>query len=84
MDDSMIPRPYGVRERIRILRRMQFMSMRYPHPETIKRAGIEDVNDILYYTELGEFTKLALPAYRNQQWSSCIPETQEASSRSSC
>ncbi|CAA7025769.1 unnamed protein product [Microthlaspi erraticum] len=65
MDDSMIPRPYGVQERIRILRRMQFMSMRYPHPETIKELGIEeDVNDILYYTELGEFTKLALPAYR--------------------
>ncbi|CAA7043456.1 unnamed protein product [Microthlaspi erraticum] len=44
---------------------MQFMSMRYPHPETIKELGIEeDVNGILYYTELGEFTKLALPAYR--------------------
>ncbi|CAA7033494.1 unnamed protein product [Microthlaspi erraticum] len=57
--------PYGVQERIRILRRMQFMSMRYSHPETIKELGIEeDVNDILYYTELREFTKLALPAYR--------------------
>ncbi|CAA7045515.1 unnamed protein product [Microthlaspi erraticum] len=44
---------------------MQFMSMRYPHPETIRELGIEeDVNDILYYTELGEFTKLALSAYR--------------------
>ncbi|CAA7019507.1 unnamed protein product [Microthlaspi erraticum] len=65
MDDSMIPRPYGVQERIRILRRMQFMSMRYPHQETIRELGIEeDVNDILYYIELGDFTKQALPAYR--------------------
>ncbi|CAA7059699.1 unnamed protein product [Microthlaspi erraticum] len=68
------PRPYGVQERIRILRRMQFMSMRYPHPETIKELGIEeDVNDILYYTELGEFTKLALPAYREPAMSSSRP-----------
>ncbi|CAA7027671.1 unnamed protein product [Microthlaspi erraticum] len=53
MDDSMIPRPYGIQERIRILRRMQFMSMRYPHKETIRELGIEeDVNDILYYTSL--------------------------------
>ncbi|CAA7036422.1 unnamed protein product [Microthlaspi erraticum] len=44
---------------------MQFMSMRYPHQETIKELGIEeDVNDILYYIELGDFTKQALPAYR--------------------
>ncbi|CAA7021925.1 unnamed protein product [Microthlaspi erraticum] len=49
MDDSMIPRPYGVQERIR----------------DIKELGIEeDVNDILYYIELGDFTKQALPAYR--------------------
>ncbi|CAA7021688.1 unnamed protein product [Microthlaspi erraticum] len=39
--------------------------MRYPHPETIRALGIEeDVEDIFYYTELGEFMKMALPAYR--------------------
>ncbi|CAA7039120.1 unnamed protein product [Microthlaspi erraticum] len=66
LNDTPIPRPYGVQGRIKILRRMRFLPMRYPHKQPMKELGIdEDVESIFEGMELAKFMKLRLPAYQN-------------------
>lgn len=62
--DEVITKPYGNEGRFKILERMKFLPMRFPHRATMEVLGIyKDVRTIFKWMELNKFMKLSPPAY---------------------
>lgn len=65
-DEAIISKPYGNQWRLRILQKMNFLPMRFPHEETMRDLEIyEYVQTLFEGMELHNFMNVVLPAYHD-------------------